>query len=214
MRYRTGRTIGAAVLLAAALAGAAPPSHEEVARLRRDVAIQQARLDLAAGEGFYLLLDPTNARLRLMFAGAILEEYPVLGMDLGVSRRAFVRGEPPAGWTGRIWAGGRLAPARTLAVVPPEGIDLEAWVPPTPEEAYPAPGRYRVRYEGGLALEIGGGEQTLLGSLGQRLGDCARLLLGLSPDRVRIRLRLDPAQAASLYRGLPEPTRLLILPPA
>lgn len=211
----------AAVLLAAggiAAAGAGSPAPEpeaQAVRTARAVQILRARVELASRGGFYLLVDPDALRARLLIGNAVLEEYPIEALEVGTPRRAFRRRADREPWAGRIWSAGRLSPERTPAAAPPPGSDPAAWVPPTPEDLFPAPARYTVRYEG-LGLEVwtaGADGEDRLRRWAARLAEATRLLLGRPHDALRIRLRLDPAVAGSLFRGLPDGTSLLILPP-
>jgi hypothetical protein len=204
----------------------------QVAQLARDNELLGKRLALASGDTFYLLLDPSAAKLKLMLKGAVLRDYSVLGLEVGSPRVAFRPRRLVAGWRGRIWDAGNLSPARErerfeLVASPAESAaargDSAAPVfrlPPTPEEAYPVPHRYHIRYAGGLSLEVRPQEADETVGVWKRLvtgarvwsRDVAAALRRTPEDAIRLRMVLQPEDAASLYRALPPDTRLLVLP--
>jgi hypothetical protein len=230
----------AGVLLAAAVlvspagqrAGAADVSEADRAHLLglvRDVDLLEKRNELASGDDFYLLLDTSKSKLMLMLKGAILRDYEFLGLEVGTPRVAFRSRNLVPGWQGVIWSEGNLVPGRPLEreeIVPPDSTALadstkKFVLPPTPEEKYPVPHRYHVRYAGGLSLEVR--PQDLDNSVKRttRMGSAVkvwyrdlRAAMAKEPeDTLRLRLVLRPEDAASLYRALPPQTRLLVLPP-
>lgn len=234
-RERWIGALAAAALLAALPAAAVEPLDAEAARLARENELLAKRVELARGKDFYVLLDRPRSRLVLMLRGAVLHEWPVRGVEVGTPRVAFLSRKAGADWQGRIWSGGRLDPPRerermVIEAPPPrQGGDAEQSepavpIPPTPEELYPVPARYHVRYEGGLSLEIRlastpSGERgpgfwsRLLARLAQWWSDL-RAAARIRPlDTVRVRLVLAPDDAASFYRALPPDTKLLVIPP-
>jgi hypothetical protein len=222
----------------AALALAAFPIRAEtvppdIERLRRENFLLQRRLDLANGDKFYLVLDPAASSLKLMLKGAVLQDYPIRGIEAGTPRVAFAARSLPDGWRGRIWERGNLVPPRELdrveIVAPPPSKNPDednapaVPIPPTPEEKYPVPHRYHVRFEGNLSLEIRRvGEQEektgFWAGIGKSLAtwwaDVKAVLSRSSPeaDDLRLRILLRPADAESFYRALPPDTRLWVLP--
>jgi hypothetical protein len=216
---------------AALLPAADEDPRREAARLARENELLRQRIELASGKAFYLLLDLEAERLRLMLHGAVLQDYPVLGLEVGYPRVFFRVAGSDEDWQGRIWSAGRLVPPRErerveiIAPPPrPEGAAEEDLPPPTipplPEEAYPVPRRYHVRYEGNLSLEIRGpGTDEPQGTAWRVLTGIAHwwddLRAALSPsgrDATRLRLLLRAKDAESLYRALPPDTKLLVLP--
>jgi hypothetical protein len=201
----------------------------EAERATRDNGLLQKRVELATGDSFYLLLDPGAGDVKLMLKGAVLQDYAVQGLEIGEPRRAFVAGGLPDDWEGRIWSKGTLDPGR-----PQDRLEVDASpagdaeppqevpIPPTPEEKFPVPPRYRIKYDGGLSLEVRPREMDETATAWQRLRTACRVwwrdalaVAGGHPeDTIRLRLVLRPADADSLYRALPPDTRLLILPPA
>lgn len=195
------------------------PSSPEVAYLER-------RLELAKGDTFYLLLDEDSAQLRLMYGGALLQTYPVRDMRIGQPRAAFAAVGTSTEWHSTIWQNGTLAPARPeveTLIKPADGAteDEEAVViPPTAEEAIPVPARYRVRFDGGLALEVRQVADpdtswwtAFTTGWSNRWQDVWSALLPGDRDALRVRVALDASDADRLYRALPPDTKLLIAEP-
>lgn len=235
-----GARRAAAAILAVAGALAPQPSMPgggedariEIERLGRENGTLRKYVELASGEEFYLVLDPDSPSLRLMLRGAVLQDYRVLGVEIGSPRVAFVVRELPEGWRGRTWTSGNLVPPRERermeVEAPPPTSDPNyepppPTIPPTPEELYPVPRRFHVRFAGGLSLEfLRKGEADTAGGRWTRFVEWAAsrwsdLRSALDPsapdaDRVRVRLTLQPRDVDSLYRALPPDTKLLILP--
>ena len=236
-RLGSGPTLSQAIVALCLLAPAAlaipaqsaADLRADAERTTRQVELLRQRVELATGDAFYLLLDPGAGTLRLMLKGAILQDYAVLGIEVGQPRVGFVGRGLPEAWEGRIWSKGALDPGRAIdrveIEIPPPGQEeptKPAVIPPTPEEKYPVPSRYRIRYEGGLSLEVRPRQMDEKATAWQRTkAACAvwwndaRAVLEHSPeDTLRLRLVLRPEDADSLYRALPPETRLLIVPPA
>ncbi len=225
--------IAAGVLAPAAAApGGGEDARIEIERLRRENAILRKHVELADGKEFYLVLDPGSSSLRLMLRGAVLQDYRVQRIEIGSPRVAFVVRELPEGWRGRTWNAGNLVPPRDRermeVEAPPPTSDPEyepppPTIPPTPEELYPVPRRFHVRFAGGLSLEFlrkgeadsaSGRWQGFLEWAESRFADLRSALDPEAPDAdgVRVRLTLLPRDVDSLYRALPPDTKLLILP--
>ncbi len=219
----------ALVLLAASVCLAAPEPPDprrEAQRLLTDNEILKREVELASGDAFYLILDPSAATFTLMLKGAVLRRYHVASLEIGDPHVAFVSREGALDWQGKIWSGGNLVPARERDRIevkaPPPGSDdastPEPVVPPTPEEKYPVPPRYGLRFEGGLFLEVlPVGEAVPGRSLTHRIRawwEDAREVVRLEPeDRLRLRISLRQEDSEALYRSLPPDTKLLVLPP-
>jgi hypothetical protein len=216
-------------MLLAAPAAAPAPSADELARLSYQNALLQKRLDLAKGKEFYLLLDPEHNSLELMYKAALLQSYRVNGLEVGVPQVAFRSKTSASDWEGKVWHKGSLFPARDLdrvevqAPAPTkEGTELEVKVPPTPEEKYPVPPRYHIRFEGGLSLEVRPPGTETKGGFWSRLGQRwstwwadARAASKPHPDdAVRLHVVMSKQDADSLYRALPPDTALLVVPPS
>jgi hypothetical protein len=222
------------VALVAVLAGAATPpagptpSADELTRLalRNDLLAKQ--VDLAKAKEFYLLLDPQAQTLCLMYHAALLQQYRVEGLEVGVPRVVYKPRTDVSRWEGRIWEKGALDPVRELDRVevqapPPtkEGTEIEIKVPQTPEEKYPVPARYHIRFAGGLSIEVrppgteaeSGFWSRLMSGLASWWADAKDASRSTPTDALRLHLVMSKKDAESLYRALPPDTRLLVLPP-
>ena len=206
----------------------APDVRAEVARLQRSNSLLQQQIELAGGKQFYLVLDPDAGDISLMLKGALLQRYPIVGLQMGRPRVSwFTRGDSRP-WQDVIWSGGELDPPRAIdrlviEAAPPAKDAAEPEAPPvplTPEELYPVPVRYQVRFDEGRSLEV----RPL--DADAHAGRLARLRAWWSTtwrygiaavfhaerDAVRLRLVLKPEDAAALYRSLPPAVRLVIAP--
>lgn len=229
---RAGRLPVLALLAAtagAASAGAPVPTGNELARLSQENDLLQKQLALAKAKEFYLLIDARAKTLKLMYRAALLQEYHVEGLEVGVPRVVYQTRTDLSRWEGRVWEKGALDPARELDRVEmqappptPEGTELEVQVPQTPEEKYPVPVRYHIRFAGGLSIEVRPPGTPADRGFWARLGDGwstwfadAKAASRAEPtDTVRLHVVLSKKDAASLYRALPPDTKLLVLPGA
>jgi len=219
-----------AIALAAATVAAAPPAPaaRELARLARQNELLRKQVELAKGKEFYLVLDPQAQQLTMMFRAALLQQYRVEALEVGVPRVVYRTRADVSRWEGRIWEKGALDPVRALDRVevqapPPtkEGVELEVKVPPTPEEKYPVPPRYHIRFAGGLSIEVRPPDSDAVRGFWARLASGwstwwsdAKAASRIEPtDTVRLHLVLSKKDAESLYRALPPDTKLLVLPP-
>jgi len=225
------------VVGAAGLAGPACARHEappppsnlpaQAARSQRVNSLLQRQIELADGKEFYLVLDPGASDLTLMLSGAELQRYPVIGLQVGEPRVSWVTRRAPRRWQDVVWSHGELDPPRQIdrlvvQAAPPgkDAAEPEAPpVPPTPEEMYPVPSRYQVRFDEGWSIEV----RPL--DVDREAGELARFRAWWSAkwhdvvaaafrrdrDAVRLRIALGPKDAASLYRSLPPAVRLVIL---
>jgi len=219
-RQRGIRPLAAALalLVAAAVPALCAGAQDDTARLRRLNQRLGLQLELAQGDAFYLQADAARQRLDLMLQGVTLRSYAIERFEIGWPRAAFLRRTVDAGWAERIWSAGRLAPAR-----PDERIEIRANdgdapppeppVPRSPEEECPAPGRFVVRYAGGLSLEFVTAEGAAWrpGSILLGLADAARAVWVLGEIAPRIRITLAADEFASLYRALPPDSGLLLV---
>jgi hypothetical protein len=229
---RTGFFPAVAFAAATAVAVAAPPgptpTPAELSRLTLQNELLQKQLELAKAKEFYLILDPQAQTLKLMYRAALLQQYRVEALEVGVPRVVYRTRSDVSRWEGRIWEKGSLDPARALDRVemqapPPtrEGTELEVRVPQTPEEKYPVPPRYHIRFAGGLSIEVRPPNTDA------KRGFWSRIATGFSTwwsdakaasrseptDTVRLHVVLSKKDAESLYRALPPDTKLLALPP-
>ena len=149
-------------------AGADDP-RAGVARLQRANALLQRQLELAAGKDFYLVLDPSAGSMTLMLKGARLQQFSVRGLQVGHPRVSWVDSRDPRHVEDVVWARGELDPPRLLdrlviQAAPPakegtgqagkEAEPAAPPIPPTPEELYPVPSRYHIRFADGLSVEV------------------------------------------------------------
>lgn len=229
MRRPLPRSVRAGLFLAAALValgpGARGADERELAKLAVETELVARLVELASGDEFYLVVDPTERTLRLMLKGAELRRYAVLALEVADPTVGFVSRGQSHTWQGKVWTGGALLPARELdrveIKVPPPGAEAteaEAVIPPTPEERFPVPPRFGIRYQGGLFVEIlSEGADSAQESLGHRMrvwwDDFKAALRPTPTDRVRLRVTLALEDANAVYRSLPPGTQLLILPP-
>ena len=233
----SGRRLGAAALVIAGAAGAgrlaaqnAPgtPTKESVTSAAQQIDLLEKRVELATGDQFYVVVDPNANKLVLMLHGAILRDYPIEALQVGTPRVLFRQRHLADHWQGRIWTEGALVPARELdriEIVPPDSTKADSVQafkpPPLPEEMYPVPARYHVRYTGGLSIEVRPHEldaqsvkwsQRVRNSAGAWYRDLRAAMAENPEDVVRLRIVMQPEHAASFYRALPPSTRLLVLP--
>lgn len=212
---------GAAVLVLAGWCGLGPDAPgvdpDSLALEARATALE-ARVALARSDSLHLVLEPDRGTLTLNRGGAPLTAWPV--RDVVTGKRRFARAEP--GWHLLPYPGGAMTPPVRRErkeivsdqVEPPDLTGAETEIPPTPEEAVPAPGRFVIRFQGGLGLEVvSEGDLTgpgfpFLRSVGHTLW---RLLPG-SRDRLRIRIRMDGEDAGALYRSFPEGSAFIAVP--
>jgi len=238
MRALRIRTVAAAAafLAATGLAGscqraALPPEPSDprsgAARLERTNAQLQKQIELAAGQEFYLVLDPKTAGLTLMLKGAPLQRFTVIGLQVGQPRVAWMSKRDPRHVQSVIWSGGELDPPRQIdrlviqAAEPgkdaPESTPPA--VPPTPEELYPVPSRYHVRFADGLSVEIlpREADQSVgrwahaRAAMAEKWHDIVSAVRASGRDAIRLRVTLDPKEAQSFYRSLPPAVRLIVL---
>ena len=136
--------------------------------------------------------------------------------------RIFVAREIPEKWWGKVWEGGRLVPSRRrdrfrlrVPLGGQGGNPPQIPIPPPPD-SFPVPIGYRIRYEGGVSLEVrphGTGADSWGGALRRWLDEATSAIHPWSGDRLRLRVLLRPEDADALYRALPPDTRLFVLPP-
>lgn len=231
-------TLGVPAAAAAqGLAGTPSSRSAEADALRSDISRLELENAMAESGDFYLVLDPTAGTLELFLEGVPLRTYSASGAEVGRPFRWFLSRSPAIPVTDRIWVNARLYPQRVIdrveivsdRVVPPDRTGAVDWVPPTPEEQFPALGRYFVRYDAGLLLEVvaatpagdaiaGGAEPGQRHGkpgpwtrLRRRIADRLSVVFRGGND-VRVRISLPAEEAARLYRSLPAQSRLLILP--
>jgi len=228
MRSTLVLSVAALVVAASASAACQQPARDtpegvrEISTIGASVAALERRIELSAGDGFYLILDPASPELSLMLHGAVLRSFPVATVELGFRRLSFRLPAAVLPWREKIWSEGALVPARPITErtlrPSPAGDELLPEVPPTAEDAISAPARYRVRFAGGLALEVvrqgsrPNGVLARLAARGRLAWDDVRSALRYDRDRVRVRVVLAGEDADALYRSLPPDVSLSIEP--
>ncbi len=224
---------GAAVVALAMACQRAPAPAEtsdprsQAARLQRTNAQLQKQIELAAGKEFYLVLDPANAGLTLMLRGAPLQRFTVLGLQVGHPRVAWSSARDPRHVQSVIWSAGELDPPRQIDRLVIQAGEpgketaesAPAAIPPTPEEMYPVPSRYHVRFADGLSVEIlpreadqsVGRWARARAAMAEWARDVFSAMRSANRDAIRLRITLDPKEAQSFYRSLPPAVRLIVL---
>lgn len=194
----------------------------DVARLETANAALEKQIGLAAGKEFYLVLDPAAKELALMLRGAELRRYPVIALSAGAPRVAFVRRGGRAAWQGVIFSGGRLDPPREIdrlqiTPAPDASGETKVVIPPTPEELFPVPLRYHIRFGRGPSIEIRPREADASSRWarfatwwGARWRDTLAALAPPGDEIVRLRIVLAPEDANTLYHSLPPGVKLLV----
>lgn len=196
-------------------------SRDPAAALAARAAALNHQMDLVTDDARYLLLDAERGTLTLFHGAAVLRTWPVERVEAGARR---FRSTDP-GWREKRWEAARMEPPvrrdRRLivsdAAEPPDPSGAVDWIPPTPEEAIPAPNRFVVHYADRMGLEVLTEESEEApvrpGPLARAKHRVLRLLPG-NWDTYRVRVWLPAAEAGALYRSLPDSTAFLaILPP-
>lgn len=203
-RTRFSRAAVLAIVLTTVAAGCSPRPHAPPSREAGEAAIRtQASLDQPM-----LVVDLGLARLDLHHGPALLRSFEFSAAELGRSRWAswaWARGVPAVG----PWTPVSMSPARrteTRVVRPPEAGRPDPsgsveWIPPRPEELNPDPDRVRVRYSGGLTLELRADDAPAPGWESAFDGDLI------------VRLAMSRTDLGMLFRSLPDSTALVVVPP-
>jgi hypothetical protein len=151
----------------------------------------------------------------------------VLGLQIGHPRVAWFSARDPRHVQSVIWSAGELDPPRQIdrlviqAAEPGKGPAEEPAppIPPTPEELYPVPSRYHVRFADGLSMEIlpreadksVGRWARARAAMAEKWRDIIGAMRTSRRDAIRLRVTLDPKDAQSVYRSLPPSVRLIVL---
>ena len=206
---------GLALLLVATRAGTQEPPAASASAL-------EMQLEMAASDSFYLEIDPRAATMRLRLAGVSLRDYPLLALELGTPRLAFVRLGAAIDAAGTTWPAGELDPPRPevrMELQPPDpnapDSTLPVFQPPPSIEEMPVPSTFRIRYAGGMTLTVTSPHPEVAGFKGMWSAvrdKFAALDEALGSRRAHLRVVLDRADAQHLFRSMPPGTRLLVLP--
>ncbi len=207
--------------------GETSPEGAGSSRTAPRVEVLRQLVDLSGKNEFYLVLEPQADTVTLLYRGVVARRYPISSIEVGRRRIGFIPRPLPEGAPPPSWRGGRLDPPPKKER-PTLSVDSQGQrqgpepplLPPTPEEAVPAPPRYHILFDGGMEVEVVGGEGEEGGSsqggwlpaLVARWEDFLSALGLRGEHRVRVRLRMPPQEAGSLYRGLPPDVSLVILP--
>lgn len=182
----------------------------ELASARRRTAVLEDEVELARRNDFYLVLDPAVPELILELRGAELRRYRVVKVELGRGRTAWVpRGDAKPPIAGVVRSGGEIVPPRRPRAA-------HSAIPPTPEEAWPVPPRYEIRFDDGLSIDIrredaeGSPWARFRSWCGSRWNEAVAAAFRPGP---RLRLVMDTDDARSLYRALPPAVKLLVRVP-
>lgn len=178
-------------------------------------------LELARSDVFYLVLDPDRRRIELRLRGAVLRDHRVIAATRPARRVALFWREEDLSWAARVHEHGRLEPGRStdryeVEVRPgdPDSPLPEAHVPLPPEEAIPAPPTWLIQFDDGFDLEVVSASAVGEDTITPGWWDGLLQAVGLSRFHgTRLRIVLEDADAAALYRSLPPDIRLLIVPP-
>lgn len=233
-RRRAARAAAHAALLAVALlpmtgcgeAGPArsPQAADDAARLARENESLRRQSELAGGDAFYMLLSPeAPPRLTIMYRGVVMREFTLAAAEAGEPRVVFRRASIPESWRDAIWSGGTISPSkdrpRVEIIPPPPGVEIdpsEFKMPPLPEEAYPTPRRFWIRYRGGLTVEyVPAGPAPALDlrtRVKLRLLDGLAAVLAWRERTPRLRLVVPAEDFGALYRAAPPDSAFLIAP--
>lgn len=220
-------------LLAPAPASAGPQdSPEDAARAYRETEALRRLAALSQGKEYYLVLSAGADRLALMYRGVTLREYPVLRAEVGRPRFVYAGLPAPDDWRTRVWTGGNLEPPREIVryevaisvketiTTPDSLLPDPVIIPPTPEDACPTPELFRVRFDGGLALEFrlreGDADLPIWGKLWSfcvtRARNVSTALWARDKDSLRLKIALPPDEIQALYRSLPPDVKFTMLP--
>jgi hypothetical protein len=184
------------------------------------VTIERGRL--AASGRFYLELALSASQLSLCHSGVAIATYPVQEISVGRPRIFFFPTSGAGDWIGEVWTQGHLEPAKVIQrqqIIPGGADDVKpGYLPPTLEELIPAPPVYSIQFSDTLAVRVIA-EGPLTGSVQEtstsreRWDDFLAALGFGAVDRLRVRLLMQGADSASLYRSFPDdPPDLLIVP--
>jgi hypothetical protein len=163
----------------------------------------------------FLVLDLGAGRLDLYHGPALLSSFETSGAEVGRSRwsawaAAAGAGLPAAGpWLPEGMSPTRRFESRVVRPAEVGGLDATGsdpsgsvdWIPPRPEELNPDPPLLRVRYAGGLTLEL-------------RADDAPppRWELAADGDLV-VRVSMSRSQLGRLFRSLPDSAALVVVAP-
>ena len=184
------------------------------------ITIERARL--AASGRYYLELSLSTPSLSLCHSGVAIMTYPIQAVSVGYPRLFFFPKGDQGTWIGEVWTLGHLEPAKVFERVKevPGGADASSsqTLPPTIEELTPAPPLYFIQFDNRRSVQVlldGQIPATTkeISPWRQRWEDFLEGLGVKSADPVRVRIQLQAADGASLYRSFPDdPPDMLVVP--
>jgi hypothetical protein len=169
----------------------------------------------------YFLLDPAARTLTLFSGGSPLRGWAVERVEVGSRRFRIPDAARDASWSGLGFENPRLDPPlmrerRVIVSDSVEAPDLsgaDEWIPPLPEEAFPAPDRFVVHYDDGLGVQIVTSDEE---GGAHPLRAVRRFLTGggFGLNRYTVRITMSSEEVGALYRAYPaEAVFLIRMPP-
>jgi hypothetical protein len=193
----------------------APPSD-----IQALVLIERARL--AASGRYYLQLDLSVPSISICHSGVAIATYPIQSLAVGYPRIFLVPEKGSENWIGEAWTLGHLEPAKVFqrVKVVPGGAETATpdYLPPTIEELIAVPPVYSIQFDNRRAVRVildGKIPATTMeiSPWRERWEDFLEGLGAREADAIRIRIHLQGADGASLFRSFPDdPPELLIVP--
>lgn len=163
------------------------------------VAALASELTLASEPGFYLILNTRNETLSLRSRGVELQLFALSDAVIAAS------GEIPEDWKTRVWRVERWQPERLrVAEISDDSEAGHEPIPPTPDEAYPSPRTWSVRFADGLSLFVSAQKDT--DDNPEAPGTRA------TRGRLAVHVVLPADESARLYRALPSEIPFLFMP--
>jgi len=180
---------------------------------------------LAAQDRYYFELRLSEQSLVLCHSGVDVARYPFVGLRVGVPRLLWVRRGASEPWIGEVWADASLNPPLVIErvrIIPGNEAtrptpDAAGVVPATLQELTAVPPSFQIVFPDSRCIQV-----DLKGQIAGKVREVSafrlwwddfREGLGLRPaHRLRLRLEMDAADGASLYRSFPEGPAFLTLP--
>ncbi len=194
------------------------PSHAQQAQLL------QERTRLAADNLFYYELRLGERAIHLCHSGVSLRKYPVQTIEVGQPRFCYLTRESDQPWIQRTWMDGALSPPweiRRIRIIPGDERtrptpEVAGIIPPTMEEIIPVPADFRLRFKDVLDVWFHL-EGSIPYAVRESASPWARLWedfgesVGFGPaSRVRLRVVMDAADGAAMFRSFPQDLTLLV----
>lgn len=186
--------------------------------------LMQERTRLAADNLFYYELRLGERAIHLCHSGVSLRKYPVQSIEVGQPRFCYLTRESDQPWIQRTWMDGELSPPweiRRIQIIPGDERtrptpEVAGIIPPTMEEIIPVPADFRLRFKDGLDVwfhlngSIPYAVRESASPWKQRWEDFGESI-GFGPaSRVRLRVVMDAADGAAMFRSFPQDLTLLV----